>query len=263
MALTRPWNALAVSALPVIGALAFASGSRGACCNTSIAPDTSIGGVSLGTSQVELERFLGSRGAHSPTRSTDVKGALDKTYGHLRVTFVPCSAGHCIAAVATSSPAFRTPNGIHVQSSLSKLRAAYPGIRCGGLPKSSDVSRPDGYCKLGFSSGQSGTTFLTIRDLTSRVREVKTIAVAQPSTLWNINPALGVLGPSHVGSSSTRDVLILVAILAVLAVPLARLIWFFNSGGQLVSGGSDGAQVLGRNKRRHNRLAKQPEKRAK
>jgi hypothetical protein len=236
----------------ILVALTATPESSGARYNTSIIVGYSIGGVALGTSQAALERFLGYKGQRSPTRTSDEKGAVDETYGYLRVTLIPCQAGRCVAAVATSSRAFQTARGVHVQSPIAKLVQAYPTSNCGQLPPSSDVSRPDGFCKVGFRSGDPGTTFLTVKNVISHRREVKTIAVASGATRWNIDPAARIYGPKR-ASSSTRATLVLTIIALLILLPGARLAWRFKQGHQLDPGGSDGRQLLTRKKKKRHR----------
>jgi hypothetical protein len=236
----------------LVAAAALATCGSAVAADTQIVPGESIGGVALGTSKAALEAFLGYRGEHSSTRTSDVKHALDETYGYLRITFVPCSLGQCIAAIATSSPAFVTPEGVHVQSPVTKLHDSYANVHCGQLRAPSDSSQPDGFCKLGFAASRSGTTFLTIRDVVTGRVEVKTIAVAANATRWNVDPTAGIYGPVRAGSSSGHA-LILAAVVLVLLIPVGRLVWFFRTGGQLDAGGSDGTQLSTRKRRRRRR----------
>ena len=209
------------------GALLFVAPGPAASFGPAIVPGQSLGGVPLGASQTRLEVVIGA-GARSHTRTSDRPGAFDETYGAVRVTYVPCRAGHCIAAVATSSTAFETTQGVRVRSPIRALVEAYPGRRCGRLPGSSHTSQPDGYCTIGFEAGDTGTTFLTIEDAVSHRRVVETIAVARPETRWNIDVAAGIVGPTRTGSSN-RSVIIGVILLVMLAL-LVRMAWLSKRG---------------------------------
>jgi hypothetical protein len=91
-----------------------------------IIPQSSIAGIKLGMTRAEVR-------VHSGDPSTVVHGMNEFgaytvfRYFRLRVTFQG-NAG--ATAVSTTRRRQETPAGIHVLSTESALRAAYPGIRC-------------------------------------------------------------------------------------------------------------------------------------
>jgi hypothetical protein len=91
-----------------------------------IIPQSSIAGIKLGMTRAEVK-------AHSGQPSTIVHGTNDFgaytvfRYFRLRVTFQG-NAG--ATAVSTTRRRQETPAGIHVLSTETALRAAYPGARC-------------------------------------------------------------------------------------------------------------------------------------
>jgi len=91
-----------------------------------IIPQSSIAGIKLGMTRAEVR-------AHSGEPSTIVRGSNDFgayttfRYFRLRVTF---QGNEGATAVSTTRTRQETPAGIHVLSTESELRAAYPGARC-------------------------------------------------------------------------------------------------------------------------------------
>lgn len=91
-----------------------------------IIPQSSIAGIKLGMTRAEVR-------AHSGTPSRVVHGMNDFgayttfRYFRLRVTF---QGNEGATAVSTTRTRQETPAGIHVLSTESALRAAYPGARC-------------------------------------------------------------------------------------------------------------------------------------
>ncbi|HYM63706.1 MAG TPA: hypothetical protein VES61_03410 [Gaiellaceae bacterium] len=91
-----------------------------------IVPQSSIAGIKLGMTRAEVR-------AHSGRPSTIVHAMNDFgpyttfRYFRLRVTF---QGNEGATAVSTTRRRQATPAGIHVLSTESQLRAAYPGARC-------------------------------------------------------------------------------------------------------------------------------------
>jgi hypothetical protein len=91
-----------------------------------IIPQSSIAGIKLGMTRPEVR-------GHSGPPSTVVHGMNDFgpyttfRYFRVRVTF---QGNEGATAVSTTRRRQKTPAGIHVLSTESRLRAAYPGARC-------------------------------------------------------------------------------------------------------------------------------------
>jgi len=153
----RPKLAAIAGALTVI---ATGVGVAGAVTITrTIVLDRSIAGVGLGETRSSIERRIGTgyivsiRTDTSTTPPSHVERIGYDAAG-LYVTYVSAgaaprqlAAGKAVV-LETTWTTFKTPQGVHVGSSLAAVRSI-PGIRCFA-----------GVCQHGFSGTGGGTSFL-------------------------------------------------------------------------------------------------------
>jgi len=114
-----------------------ARGAAGSAVTPTIVLDRSIGGVSLGETRGSVERRIG-RGFLVSARTDVSRGRrshverLAYDAAGLYVTYVSSggpSREARVAVLETTWPSFRTPQGVHVGSPLTAVRAI-PGVRC-------------------------------------------------------------------------------------------------------------------------------------
>lgn len=136
-------------------AAAAAGSARAVSITRTIVLDRSIAGVALGEARGSIERRIGP-GTLVSAR-TDSSGHVERiaydaagiyvTYVSTGATPARLAAGRAVV-LETTWTSFRTPQGVHVGSSLAAVRAV-PGVRCYGS-----------VCQHGYIGHGAGTSFL-------------------------------------------------------------------------------------------------------
>jgi hypothetical protein len=150
-------RALAVATAAV--AFAGAGAALAASITRTIVLDRSIAGVSLGETRASIERRIGAGSIVSVRTDTSTRppSRVDRIAydaAGLYVTYVSTgSAARKLAAgramvLETTWTSFKTPQGVHVGSPLSAVKAI-PGVHCFGP-----------ICQHGYAGGGGGTSFL-------------------------------------------------------------------------------------------------------
>jgi hypothetical protein len=151
---------LVVLLLACACAAAAAGSSRAVTITRPIVLDRSIAGVALGETRGSIERRIGSGyvlgGARTDTSTTPPQYVERVVYdgAGLYVTYVSAGAtprrlraGRAVV-LETTWTSFLTPQGVHVGSPLSAVKAI-PGIRCFAS-----------VCQHGYAGKSGGTSFL-------------------------------------------------------------------------------------------------------
>lgn len=152
----------ALSALLVAAALLAIAGAGAALAVTitrSIVLDRSIAGVSLGETRASIERRIGTGSIVSVRTDTSTAPAtrvdriaydaagLYVTYVSTGATPKKLAAGRAMV-LETTWTSFKTPQGVHVGSPLSAVKAI-PGVHCFAA-----------VCQHGYAGSGGGTSFL-------------------------------------------------------------------------------------------------------
>lgn len=146
-----------LAAVLVAGALAGTASSL--TVPRTIVLDRSIAGVSLGETRAAVERRIGTGSlvsARTDTSKTPPGHVERVAYdaAGVYVTYVSAGAGAArlaagkAAVLETTWTSFRTPQGVHVGSTLAAAKAI-PGVRCYGS-----------VCQHGYAGRGPGTSFL-------------------------------------------------------------------------------------------------------
>jgi hypothetical protein len=142
-----------------IAAVCLTSVAEAVTITHAIVLDRSIAGVNLGETRGSIERRVGpgslvsSRTDTSTTPAGQVQrlaydaAGLYVTYSSSGATPSRLAAGRAVV-LETTWTTFRTPQGVHVGSSLQAVKAI-PGIRCFGP-----------VCQHGYAGRGTGTSFL-------------------------------------------------------------------------------------------------------
>lgn len=139
--------------------LAGAAGASAVTITHTIVLDRSIAGVSLGETRAAIERRIGTGSVVSVRTDTSSVPAsrVDRIAydaAGLYITYVSTGSSPRRLApgramvLETTWTSFRTPQGVHVGSSLAAVKAI-PGIRCFGP-----------VCQHGYTGSGGGTSFL-------------------------------------------------------------------------------------------------------
>jgi hypothetical protein len=168
-----------VAGAAVVAAFASTADGSTRSITPAIVLDRSIGGVALGDTRARVERRTGGgliiaeRDERSADRPLYVVRLAYNSTGHY-VTY--SSAGttqsalraRVVQAVETTWTVYRTPEGVHVGSSLSEVKTI-SGVRC---------FHGNAVCEHGYGgAGRPGTSFLI--DL-SRRRVVRIVISSRP-----------------------------------------------------------------------------------
>jgi hypothetical protein len=147
------------AALAVVVVAAVAAAAHAVTITHAIVLDRSIAGVVLGETRASIERRIGAgslvsvRTDTSTTQPSRVErlaydaAGLYVTYASSGSSARQLAAGRAMV-LETTWTLFRTPQGVHVGSSLAAVKAI-PGVRCYGP-----------VCQHGFAGHGGGTSFL-------------------------------------------------------------------------------------------------------
>ena len=156
---SRKVGSVALAAAVLSCAIA-AGGALAVTITHVIVLDRSIAGVNLGETRASIERRIGSGfvlgGARTDTSTTPPQHVerIEYDAAGLYVTYVsPGASARQLAAgkaavLETTWTSFATPQGVHVGSPLSAVRAI-PGTHCFA-----------GVCQHGYAGQRGGTSFL-------------------------------------------------------------------------------------------------------
>ena len=159
MAVSRANAVRALAAVCAVGVLAAAGTASAVTITRTIVLDRSIAGVNLGETRAAIERRIGTGSIVSirTDTSTVPPSRVDRLAydaAGLYITFVSTgSSARRLAAgkamvLETTWTSFKTPQGVHVGSPLSAVKAI-PGVRCFGA-----------VCQHGYTGSGGGTSFL-------------------------------------------------------------------------------------------------------
>lgn len=156
---SRKARSLALAAA-VVGCAAAAGSALAVTITHTIVLDRSIAGVNLGETRASIERRIGPGfvlgGARTDTSTTPPQHVerIEYDAAGLYVTYVSAgasarqlAAGKAVV-LETTWTSFTTPQGVHVGSPLSAVKAI-PGTRCFA-----------GVCQHGYAGKGGGTSFL-------------------------------------------------------------------------------------------------------
>ena len=124
-----------------------------ATAGTTIVPQHSIAGVSLGMTQAQVRAKLGT-----PLKVKHAKNEFGTyttfRYANVTVTF---QGDANVTGLMTTSASERTASGLGVGSTRAQLRAKLPALKCAG-------STAEGDCHLGaFLPGKTVTDFFIVK----------------------------------------------------------------------------------------------------
>jgi hypothetical protein len=143
----------------VLTTAVVATAARAVSITYTIVLDRSIAGVRLGETRSSIERRIGTGSLVSVRSNTATvpAGRIERvaydaaglyvTYSSSGPSVGQLAAGRALV-LETTWTTFKTPQGVHVGSPLSAVKAV-PGVRCFGT-----------VCQHGFVRGGGGTSFL-------------------------------------------------------------------------------------------------------